>query len=340
MSHAVPTSSPSSPAGEALDDAPTTPAPDAPPPSAEPSQPALPRLKAWKRWSFLAVQGTLRVLAAVLTLPGLYRFGQFFGTLEFLINYKRRRRFHRALSAVLGRAPTFGERLRHTHAFFCRSRCGRMFFLVGPMLRKDRALDRLTITRRDLLDAALARGRGVYLALSHHGDHHSVGMLLWLAGYPIAGVRDRDEGPLRLFVQECAARRHPDLPLPPVLFADAFPRQIYRCLADGRLLISLMDVHTLRHDRLKTHTVRVFGVDRPFVIGPLQIALRSRAPVIQAFLIAESNFRYRLEIVDMLLDPDAIGDAGPEAAITEAVEAYAGNLETYVRQTPSLISRV
>ena len=219
-----------------------------------------------------------------------------------------------------------------------RTRCAKMFFLIGARLGQEEAAARLTITNQDLLDDALARGHGVYLALSHQGDHHTVGMLLALAGYKLAGVRDRPEPGLWRHVQELFIRRHPDVALPQVLYATTYPRRIYRCYREGRVVISLMDVTTFRHGGLKTHSVQMFGTERKLLTGPLQIALRSRAPVVQAFLLPEPGFRYRLEIVGMLADPETVEDE--EAAIRTAVETYAANLESYLRRMPSLISRI
>jgi len=292
----------------------------------------------WQRFSFGTLETVLWGMRGVMGLKGLYQFGRCFGTVEWLINYKRRRRFARALEGVLGRRATGSERRRYGREYCMRTRCAKMFFLIGARLGQEEAASRLTITNRDLLDDALACGHGVYLALSHQGDHHTVGMLLALAGYELAGVRDRPEPGLWRHVRELFIKRHPDVTLPQVLYATTFPRRIYRCYREGRVVISLMDVTTFRHGSLKTHTVKVFGAERKFLTGPLQIALRCRAPVVQAFLLPEPAFRYRLEVVGVLADPEAVQDE--DEAVQAAVEAYASNLETYLRRAPSLISRI
>ncbi len=46
-------------------------------------------------------------------------------------------------------------------------------------------------------------------------------MLLALNGYKTAGVRDRNEGPLRRYVQGRFDRRHPEFQRMRVLFADS-----------------------------------------------------------------------------------------------------------------------
>lgn len=277
-------------------------------------------------------------LLAILSPSGFYRFGRLFGTLEWLINHKRRRRFARALEQVLDHKPSAAQRRRATREFFMRSRCERLFYLTFDRMLKCDAVARFTISNRDLLDDALARGHGVHIALAHQGDHHALGMLLTNGGYPTAGVRDRSEGPLRRFVQERFARRYPEIPLPRILFAGAFPRELYRVLQEGNVLVSLLDVAHVRGEHQKMQTVQIFGEKREFVTGPLRIALRCKSPVLQAFFIPERDFRHRLDIVDMLLDPEVITDE--ESAVAQALDTYAANVERFLRERPELVSRI
>ncbi|HNQ21523.1 MAG TPA: hypothetical protein PKK06_00340 [Phycisphaerae bacterium] len=297
-----------------------------------------PALSWWQHLSFALVDWLLWGICRLLTLKGVYGFGCAFGSVEWLINYKRRRRFAVALERVLGRPPTPAERRREGRFFVQRTRCAKIFSLLVARLPRDQVVGLLTITNRELLEAALARRRGVYLALSHHGDHHAVGTLLVLAGYRIAVVRDRDEGGVRAYVEQQFRRLHPDIEVPPILAADVFPRRIYRCLHEGRILMSLMDVTNLRRANLRTHTVRVSGGERKFLVGPMQIALRCGAPILQGFLATEPGFRYRLEVVDTLLDPEQVTDA--EADIRAAIERYAARVEGYGYQQPGLLSRI
>lgn len=292
----------------------------------------------WKLVSFTLTHAVAAFLLSVLSLSGLYRLGQLFGTLEWLINYKRRRRFAAAFQRVLGYKPTAGQRRRETREFFIRSRCDKLFYLIFDCVPRDKAMTLFSIGNQGLLDDALARGRGVYLAMSHHGDHHVIGMLLALKGYRTAAVRDRHEGALRRFVQERFDRRYPGFPRMRVLFADGFPRDAYRCLQDGYVLGSAMDIGRVRNPNQKTEEVTIFGEKRSFLSGPLRIAIRCRAPVLQACIRTDRSFRYHLEIADVLVDPDNVGDEA--TAIRQAMRAYAANVEKHIRESPSLLSRI
>ena len=295
-------------------------------------------LTVWESISFTLTHMFLCVLFALVSLRGLYQIGRLFGTLEWIINFKGRRRFARVLKRVFGRSLTGAQRRRWTRDFFMRSRCDRMFYLIFDRIDRKKALSLFTIGNRDVLDHALSGGRGVSMAMSHHGPHHVAGMFLALSGYKVTAVRDRKEGGLRRFVQNRFDRLYPEFQRMEVLFADSYPRDIYRCLREGYIVGSAMDVGRIRVAHKKSDEMIVFGEKRPCVSGPFRIAYRCGAPVLQAFIISESGFRYRFEIAETILDPaDAVDE---ESAVRKAISAYAANIEKYVRQTPSLVTRM
>lgn len=292
----------------------------------------------WKSFSFRAAHAAASALLWIVGVGGLYRIGQAIGIAEWCINYKRRRRYVAALAKVLDHSPTAQERRWHCLEYFVRTRCDKLFYLVFDRVPRERALALLTIGNRELLDRALARGHGAYVALSHHGPHHVTGMLVALHGYKAAGVRDRNEGGLRRFVQSRFDQLYPEFGRTRFLFADSFPREIFRCLEEGYVLGSAIDVHRVRHPNQKTVTVRIFGEERDFVSGPMYIALRCKTPVLQGILHAEHGFRYRLELAEMLIDPETVTDE--DAAVEQAMHRYAANVEHHIRSFPTLITRI
>ena len=292
----------------------------------------------WERVSFGLTHAVAAVLLKCLSVEGLYGFGRMFGYLEYLVNFKRRRRFDRALRFVLGRKPSVGEKRRHTREHFQRSRCDKLFYLVFDAISRDKAMSLLVVEHKEVLDAAMARGKGVYLAMSHHGAYHALGMLLAVNGYKTVGVRDRNESALRRYVQQRFETRYPEFNQMRVLYSGDYPREIYRCYKEGYLLGSAMDISRVRDTTQRTEEVTIFGERRAFLSGPMRVAARCGAPVLQGFVVPERGFRYRLDIVDTLLDPDTASDEN--AAIQAAMQAYAARVESYVRARPSLISRI
>lgn len=296
-------------------------------------------LSFWERTSFGIAHGAASALLSILGMAGMYRFGRFFGVIEWLINFKRRRRYGRALHEVIH--PLTGrDRRRHTREHFMQTRCDKLFYLVFDRIPREVALASLTIENGKALDDALARGRGAYVALCHHGPLHISGMLMTIRGYKVAGVRDRREGALRRYVQSLYDQKYPEFRRTRILYADSFPREIFRCLQDGYALGSAMDISRVRDPRQRYHEVSMFGRPQVFLTGPLRIAVRCKTPVLQAFIVPGRDFQYRLIIMGGLLDPDTCTATNDEeAAIARAIEKYAAQVESHVRQYPSLLTR-
>ncbi len=308
-------------------------------PAAPPDDAALhATLTGWERLSLGAIRLAITGLLRVLSLGGLYRFGRAFGTIEYLINYRRRQRFAAAMREIIGREPSPAERRRETREFFCRSRCDRMFYLVLDCLSPRRAEKLFTIANRDVLDACLSRGRGAYIALSHNGPHHVAAALFAMCGYRIAGVRDRREGALRRYIQARLDQQGRTQHRMRVLYADSFARQIYRCFEDGYVVGSAIDIGRVRDPRQRYETVDMFGRPQLFLTGPIRIALRCRAPVIEGLLVPEPGFRYRFEVRSVLIDPETMTDE--DVAVRRGVERFARTIEDHLRRNPHQVSRV
>jgi KDO2-lipid IV(A) lauroyltransferase len=293
---------------------------------------------AWERLSFAVLRVVVYALARCLTLPGLYRFGQVFGFLEWAVNYKRRRRFAARLRAVLGEALPAPEIRKATLDHFVRVRCDKIIYLILDLLPREQVARRFEIVNRHLLDEALARGRGAYIALSHHGAHHVAALMMSLLGYKVAGVRDRREGAIRRYVQSMYEQKYDELRNARMIYSDSFPRDIYRCFQDNFTLGSALDIQRQRDAHLKTAEVDFFGSKHRFLTGTIQIALRCGATILQGFIISDTNFRYRFELHGPLADPSNAAET-PEM-LDQIMRRYAANIEQYIRRYPAQISKV
>jgi lauroyl/myristoyl acyltransferase len=183
--------------------------------SIRPTPVALPSL--WVRFSFGTMRAVLHAVATVIGLRGLYLVCQGFGTLEYLVNYKRRRRIARMVRTVFGGEIGAAEVRRHVRAHCMRERADKVFYLIFDLLPPERLAERFTIVNRQLLDEGLAHGRGVYSLQCHHGPQHVTGRCMSLLGYRVAGIRDPNEGAIRQYVQYLWERKYPDAPKPRVL---------------------------------------------------------------------------------------------------------------------------
>jgi len=302
----------------------------------------VPRPLPWyTRAKFAFLRWFLWAWARMFSLKGLYLLGRWFGTAEYLINYRRRERYRRELAGAFPEGLPAREVRRVTLAYFRRTRCDKLLYLVFDRLPRDKILRRVKFHGRQYVDEALRRGHGLYAMLSHHGSHHVAALLMALLGYRCAGVRDRNEGALRVYMQQRYAETFPEFAAVRMLYADSFPREIYRSFQENRVVASALDVGRVRGTTLKTCPVRVFGQQREFLTGTLQIALRCRATVAQAFVVSRPNFYFHLIVQPPLHVPDG---AAPEPdnpqRIAELMQRYADGIEAHVRAHPDHLSRV
>lgn len=278
------------------------------------------------------------VLLRLLGLRGLYLLGCGFGTLEWVFLLARRRRFRRAVNRLFEVRPPMGQQLSWSLKHFRQSRCDRIFYLVFDSIPRDRARELFHISNEQLLLGGRESFGGAYIALSHYGAHHVVGTLMSVAGYKVAGVRDGNESALRRYVQGRLDKRYSDIKRIRMLHADSYPREIFRCFEEGYALGSAIDVRRVRHASQRAEMVPFFGEERPFLTGPLRVAKKCGAPAVQAFMVPHPGFRYELRLVEDLLEV-APGAAEAER-IRAAVERYASNLESFVREHPHLMTRL
>lgn len=290
------------------------------------------------RRKFAVVRGLLRGWVRLFGLRGLFVLGRWFGTIEYLINFKRRARYRRELRRVFPDGITRSRQQKITLGYFRRTRCDKLYYLIFDGLPREKTMRRIRFHGREYLDAALARGNGVYVMLSHQGSHHVAGLLMALLGYRCAGVRDRNEGAIRVYMQERYATVFPEFRSIRMLYADSFPRDIFRCFHENRVVGSALDVGRVRGLALKTCPVKIFGETRDFLTGPLEIALRCNATIVQAFVVSRPNFYFRLIVKPPLLIPDGTETDAPQ--VQELMQRYADGIQAHVHEYPDHLSRI
>jgi len=297
------------------------------------------RLPWFTRAKYGLVRAFLAAWMGCFGLTGLYRFGQFFGTCEWLINYKLRRRYRSRLRWIYGTEDLDPKTIRRlTRRWFIRLRCDKLFYLVFDHIPREEILARIEFIGRHHIDNGLARGKGVYAAMPHAGTHHVAGVLMAIMGYKVAGVRDRKEGALRLHMQEVFARRYPEVASIRIFFADEYPRDLFRCFHENYVLGTALDVDRERAPHLRRQKVRIFGQEREWLTGTLQIALRCGATIVPGFWVSLPDYHFQLIAHEPLVDPQTARDEPPTVA--EAMQRYADLIEAHLRAHPDHLSKV
>lgn len=276
--------------------------------------------------------------ARCFSLSGLYLLGRFFGTLEYLVDYKRRRRVDLKLREYFKDELPASWRRRVTRQYFMRIRCDKMFYTIMDQLPRSKVMKRIKLFGEQNVTDALAKGKGVYVALCHFGSHHIAGLMMALLGYHLAGVRDPHESRVRRYIQEKYRRTFPEVSKMKLFAATSFPRGIYRQLKANRIVASLLDADRKRGRQTKTSTATMFGRPRDFLIGPLQIAIRCGATTLQGFVVSRKNFYYRLILTPPLIDPDSVTDES--ATIADVLQRYADGVEQFAREYPDHLMNI
>lgn len=284
------------------------------------------------------VRAFLAAWIRAFSLSGLYRLGQFFGTLEYLTDYNRRRRVHRKLRSLFKDEfhPSWYRRM--AWRYFMRVRCDKMFYTIMDRIPRGKLMNRIKMFGREHLDDALAKNHGVYVALCHFGAHHVAGLMAALLGYRVAGVRDPKESHVRRYIQNRYRDTFPEVANMKMFLASSFPREIYRHLRANSIVASLLDVDRSRGDATRTHAVTIFREKRNFLTGPIQIALRCNAPTLQGFVESRKGFYYRIDITGPLVNPETNGHESD--IVADVMQRYADGVEAFARRHPDHLMNI
>ncbi len=290
------------------------------------------------RFRIGVVRTFLVVWIRCFSLSGLYKLGQCFGFLEYLTDYKRRRRVHGKLLSLFGDELDDGRRRRVTCRYFMRIRCDKMFYTIMDRIPRGKLMNRIKLIGLSHIDDALSKGNGVYVALCHFGSHHVAGLIMALLGYELAGIRDSKESPVRRYIQQRYRETFPEVSSMKLFPATSFPRGIYRHLQGNKIVASLLDADRKRGEHTKTMPAVLFGEPRDLLIGPLQIAIRCRSTTLQGFVVSRRNFYFQVILTPPLIDPDEAEDE--TGAITSAIRRYAEVVEQFARENPDHLMNI
>jgi len=296
-----------------------------------------PRLSLWTRVKYMAVRGAVVAIYKLGGLDGMYRFGWAFGAVESLLQYNRRRRIYRRMDDIFDPPLAKSEKRRIARGFFCRVRCDKMIYTIMDRIDRAELLGRVDSEGKEHLDRAIGRGGGTFLMFSHQGSHHLGGILLVLHGYPISGLRDPNESPLRQYIQERFEESFPEFrDLLEIIPTDVSPRPFFKAFKANRTVAAAMDVWRDRGNA-RTMTVEVFGQEREFVSGMTEIALRCKAAIVVGFILSLPGYRYRMIFHPWLTDPEGADDSVEN--VRSVMQQYARLIEEHTRKYPSHISK-
>jgi Kdo2-lipid IVA lauroyltransferase/acyltransferase len=175
----------------------------------------------------------------------------------------------------------------------------------------------------EVVERAMAAGRGLILVTGHLGNWELGGAYLAARGVPLDAIARRMANPL---FDGYLTRTRSRIGMRIVHDAEAV-RRTPRALRDGRAVAFLSDQGVLG---LASTFVPFFGRPAKTPRGPAVFALRLKVPVVFGAAVREPDGRYR-----MLLEEIRVEETGDRERDTDAiVAAYTSTLERHVRRAP------
>jgi len=242
----------------------------------------------------------------------------------FLLFAPIARRASRAyLNRALGRAPRLSELFRHFHSFASCTH-DRVYLLNNRFDLFD-----IRVHGAEAFEEVLAAGRGAFLIGAHMGSFEAVRAL----GRRRPGLRVA----MVMYEQNARKTNAALAAIHPVAVQDVIPLgqidsmlQVRARLDEGAVLGMLAD-RTLHED--PTVSVEFLGETAAFPIGPMRLAAMLKRPVLFMTGLYLGGNRYTVHF-ETLTDFTAVEPGERDAAIRQAVFAYAASLERHCRAEP------
>jgi KDO2-lipid IV(A) lauroyltransferase len=193
-----------------------------------------------------------------------------------------------------------------------------------PTYSREQVLDLMEeVTGWDLVERALAQGRGLMVVTGHLGNWELGGSYVAARGIPLEAVARRMENPLfDRYLTETRRR----IGMTVIHDADAV-RRVPRALREQHAVAFLVDQGAVG---LASTWVPFFGRYAKTPRGPAVFALRLRAPLLFACALRQPSGRFALHFEEVKVDQTGTLDAD----VDRIVASYTSTLERWVRRAP------
>ncbi|WP_224364781.1 lysophospholipid acyltransferase family protein [Hyalangium versicolor] len=246
-----------------------------------------------------------------------------FGTFAFLVAGGERRK---ALKSLVRAFPEKTDAERLSLARSCFRHLGAAMFEVGCTAALDRELKQLVAwpaEDRQVLEAALARGKGVVFVSGHVGNWELLARRVASEGFPCQSIAKETSDPrLTALVGRFRARGK----VRSIWRGqDGAARHMLRALKGGEILGLLIDQDT----KVQSFFVPFFGELAATPRAAADLAIRTGAAVVVGFCQREpTGYRLRMEEVPLPAEQDR------EAAALALTAALSQRIEQAIRRAP------
>jgi KDO2-lipid IV(A) lauroyltransferase len=235
------------------------------------------------------------------------------GTAWYWLNGRQRRAALDNYAAALDLERSDPEVARVARRAF--QNYGRMvvdFLLLGSLTKRE-LIERTDIDGLEYVDAALARGRGVIMALPHMGSWDNTGSYGGALGYPIMAVTGRFPGSLN----DAVVRTRQRYGLQVLLVGRPAVRGIIQALSANRMVGLVCD-----QEEGPGVEVRFFGRRAVVPGGPAALALKTGAALIPAYQYMAPSGRHHIQVEAALSWPESETKESLMQRIVHRFEAF------------------
>ena len=168
-------------------------------------------------------------------------------------------------------------------------------FLLMGSLTKEELIKRTDVEGLEHVDAALARGKGMIMALPHMGSWDNTGSVGGALGYPIMAVTGRFPGSLN----DAVVRTRERYGLQVLLVGRPAVREIIQALEANRMVGLVCD-----QEEGPGVEVRFFGRRALVPGGPAALALKTGAALIPGYQLMNPSGRHQIRLEAPLMWPE------------------------------------
>jgi phosphatidylinositol dimannoside acyltransferase len=274
----------------------------------------------------------LRWIVVLLPLRALYLLGQMGGSILCFISPGKRILMAEEFRSVLpGESP---DRIKTIvkRAFQNYSTC-ELEVLLYPSLNTDLMNRIVSIEGKEHLDNALNKGKGVLLFQAHFGAFQMTMPAIGYNGYKMNQIsaaasvwKDKSDSGIQKKTFDIKTRYEHALPVNHISVESSM-RPVFRALERNEIVGVTVD----GGGGNKATKMQFLGREANFLQGGANLALRTDAVIIPAFIVSEPDLKHRLILhAALTIDPSL----SQEANIQKIIQKFASLLESYVHSYP------
>jgi len=256
-----------------------------------------------------------------------YVLAEMIGQIAYLILFPYRKRVRENLSIAFGKEKSKEELTATGRDMSMHLVKGAVELLYSCSPAKDKIFERIRVTGKENLDAALAKNKGVIALSSHLGNYTLLGRRLEQDGYLFHTLRKDPKGPLLTRFYRKLEKIYGGT----FIYVEPWRECLHRmitCLRNNGIVCFVPDENK-RHGGVK---VDFFGQKASTAIGPAVLSLRTGAPIVPIFIIREMDDTHTI-VIEPEMEVNLSGDQDRDVYLI--TDQFTRIIESYVRRYPS-----